>query len=133
MAPNNEQRGSIVSAALELAASGRSIFPVGRDKKPQLNNWPNKASTDLEQIRTWFYKAYPSNIGLVTGEVSGVFVLDVDGAVGLANLSELENRHGVLPRDCVGAHIMAVTAIWSTIPVFCFVITMARKAGRLIP
>ena len=80
MAPNNERHGSIISAALELAASNRPIFPVGRDKKPQLNNWPNKATTDQEQVRAWFDKAYPANIGLVTGDASGVFVLDVDGS-----------------------------------------------------
>jgi Bifunctional DNA primase/polymerase, N-terminal len=41
---------------------------------------------------------YPYNIGIRTGIISGVFVLDIDGSNGAFSLADLERKHGPLPR-----------------------------------
>jgi hypothetical protein len=40
----------------------------------------------LEQVRRWFDKKPYANIGIVTGEVSGIVVVDADGEAGVAEL-----------------------------------------------
>ena len=61
------------------------------------NDWPNRATTGPNIIRSW-YKHFPqSNIGIVTGQRTGLIVLDVDGPDGEATLTTLEAKHGPLP------------------------------------
>lgn len=102
-----------VEVALALAARGARVMPVGADKRPILADWPNVASADPAQIVAWEMRgARGWNFAVVTGRVSGVFVLDIDGARGAASLSDLEARLGPLPdtvrvrsgREGVGAH-----------------------------
>lgn len=69
----------ILIAALALAEQGFSIIPVGQDKKP-LIKWERyqaeRATPD--QIQEWS-KQFPNvNIGIVTGAISGIVVLDFD-------------------------------------------------------
>ncbi|HEY7202430.1 MAG TPA: bifunctional DNA primase/polymerase [Candidatus Dormibacteraeota bacterium] len=53
-----------------------------------------QASTDRRVIARW-WATYPrANVGLRTGAVSGLVVLDVDGRTGEASLRELVARHG---------------------------------------
>jgi archaellum biogenesis ATPase FlaH len=56
-----------------------SIIPVGRDKRP-LINWKEfqtrKATVD--EIKEWFKKWPDANIGIVTGKVSDIAVVDVE-------------------------------------------------------
>lgn len=56
-----------------------SLIPVGVDKKP-LIEW-KKYQTEkpsLEQLKEWFDKPSPPNIGIVTGKISGITVVDVE-------------------------------------------------------
>jgi Bifunctional DNA primase/polymerase, N-terminal len=43
----------------------------------------------IEQVRRWFDEKPYANVGIVTGEVSGIVVVDADGQAGVA---ELERR-----------------------------------------
>lgn len=55
-------------------------MPVGADKKPLLASWKQyqtKAATP-EQIEEWWEKWPDANIGIITGAVSGISVIDVD-------------------------------------------------------
>lgn len=67
------------------------------------------ASSDSEQIREWFTNT-SYNLGLATGWVSGIFVLDRDDRDGGAtSLQALEAQYGVLPQTLTqttgnGAH-----------------------------
>ncbi len=88
--------GELVKAALEYATLGWSVFPCNANKAPHTAHGLKDASTDADQIRTW-WKLWPSAmIGLATGRVSGVVVLDVDldpskcidGSASLARLME---------------------------------------------
>jgi hypothetical protein len=40
-----------LTVALSLAAAGLPVFPAGRDKRPLLVGWQERASTEEEQIR----------------------------------------------------------------------------------
>src|SRR4051812_46967261 len=95
---------SKAETALQLASQGLHIFPVYgiRDKglcecgnetcknpgkHPRLPNGLKGATTIEGTIRAW-WEAYPeANIGVVTGEASGIIVLDVDGAEGRESLN----------------------------------------------
>lgn len=47
-----------------------------------------------DEIRSWFSQRFEPNIAMVTGKISNRFVVDIDGAEGLAAIG----KHGVLPR-----------------------------------
>lgn len=66
--------------AFALAVNGYSVMPVGLDKKPLLRSWKeyqSKRPTD-EQITAWWKQFPEANIGIVTGKVSGITVVDLD-------------------------------------------------------
>jgi hypothetical protein len=85
------------TAALKLARKGLRIFPcVERGKEPAIADNLKRATTDPNTLSGW-WRTRNFNIGLATGEGSGVWVLDVDGEEGEATLRELEAAHGALP------------------------------------
>lgn len=57
------------------------IHPLN-GKVPILKNWQNNASTDSDIVLKWFTKWPKANVGIVTGLVSNLLVLDVDGLEG---------------------------------------------------
>jgi Bifunctional DNA primase/polymerase, N-terminal/Primase C terminal 1 (PriCT-1) len=67
-------------------------------KHPLILRWPENASMASNMIAVW-WKRWPSaNVGLVTGALSGVVVLDVDPRHGgHYSLEQLERKHGDLP------------------------------------
>jgi len=88
----------MLEAALSYAAHGWRVFPVEpRGKKPLIKDWPKKATTDARKINEWWTKWPDANIGVATGEGSGLFVLDVDGEEGSNSLIALEAEIGPLP------------------------------------
>ncbi len=72
------QREAICHQAMELARAGKRILPVGRDKRPLVKDWTQSASSDVKQVKEWWGKLPDANIGLVTGETNGFFVVDLD-------------------------------------------------------
>ena len=103
----------MMQAALDLAAlAGVAVFPTGPTCKPgslpklKLVDGEPKGiacydgSKDPDTIRAWWTRYPDANISVSTGELSGVFVLDVDakdGFDGFADLERLQNEHGALP------------------------------------
>jgi putative DNA primase/helicase len=81
-------------AALVLASVGLPVFPLARGgKMPAIpkregGNGYHDATTDLDQIAGWWSRRPGSNVGLPTGEASGVLVLDVDNEEGRESLAE---------------------------------------------
>lgn len=65
--------------ALKYHKHGFSVIPVSRNKIP-LVNWKDYQDkrADEVQIREWFDKPEPPNIGIVTGKISGITVVDVE-------------------------------------------------------
>jgi putative DNA primase/helicase len=106
--------------ALSYAEEGLAVFPTqwieegqcscgnldcsSPGKHPILGGGFKIASKDAETIKAW-WDAYPSaNVAIATGEVSGVFVIDVDvdnGKVGAASLEALESEVGSLPKGAI--------------------------------
>jgi hypothetical protein len=82
-------------SALKIASKGIPIFPcLPGGKKPLIKDWPNRATTDPKEIREWWARWPDANIGIPTGERSGLLVLDVDN---FTSLETLEAEHGQLP------------------------------------
>ncbi|WP_269858757.1 bifunctional DNA primase/polymerase [Streptomyces sp. RPT161] len=68
-------------------------------KHPRYNSWTEEASTDWAVIAGWWRNEPNANIGIATGEASGIFVLDIDpDSGGLDSLRALEAEHGPLPK-----------------------------------
>ena len=89
----------ILERALSYAELGLAIFPVhgitangyctcgdpecvNAGKHPRNGRGCLEATVNVTTIRGWFSRWPDSNIGLATGEISGVVVLDVDGSEG---------------------------------------------------
>ena len=73
--------------ALDYLERGFSVIPVGKDKKPAID-WKKFQSerANQKQIETWFYKSSSYNIGIVTGNISGIVVVDVEAGGSVENL-----------------------------------------------
>jgi hypothetical protein len=84
-------------AALKLAGKGFRVFPcVERGKEPAVADNLKRATTDPNIISGW-WRSRDFNIGIATGEGSGIWVLDVDGEEGEQTLRQLEAADGALP------------------------------------
>lgn len=105
----------ILIAAETYVAMGWAVFPLhtideaGRctcgvhacadaGKHPRVQRGVKEASKDLAQVQAWFGpSAPPSNIGLATGAISGLTILDVDigeGKFGAESWAEAIAEHG---------------------------------------
>jgi putative DNA primase/helicase len=75
---------SLLSAALDYAEHGIPVFPCNptpekpNAKRPLTEKGFEDASTDPEQIRTWWKRWPKALIGAPTGARLGAFVLDLD-------------------------------------------------------
>ena len=69
----------ILEAALKYVEIGYSVIPISQDKRP-LIKWESfqKTRADEGQIREWASKFPSMNIGIVTGSISGLTVVDCD-------------------------------------------------------
>lgn len=91
---------SFVVEALQYAGFRWSVIPMrARDKRP-LIKWQqyqqHLASED--EIREWYQRWPNANIGIVTGMVSGLVVLDIDPRHdGDSSLEQWQIEHGPLP------------------------------------
>lgn len=102
------------TAAVYADALGWAILPlhsIARDgrctcgrsdcasigKHPLLPNGVKGASKDIDVIFRWWDRWPRANIGVATGSISGLFVLDVDGEEGEDTLRQLEAQYGELP------------------------------------
>ena len=66
-------------AAREFAAAGVPVFPCAPGgKRPVTENGFHDATTEARQVDVWWRARPGANIGMPTGEVSGVVVVDVD-------------------------------------------------------
>ena len=100
----------MLDAALAYAALGWAVFPLAPGTKRPLiaGGGGFKAATrDAEQIRRWWTETPDANIGVATGKVSGISVVDVDikpreDKHGDETLRELTDKHGSLRRRDAG-------------------------------
>jgi hypothetical protein len=75
------------------------VFPCKLDKKPHTAHGFKEATTNPELIKNWWRAYRTASIGIATGPVSGIFVIDIDNRHdGEASMRRLERQHGELPR-----------------------------------
>src|SRR6267378_4207281 len=102
-----------LESVLALASKGWRLFPqhsvvngecTCKDstcehvaKHPTIRGWQNKATGATAQLTEWWTASPSANIGVKTGRVSGLMVLDVDGDAGVESLIKLEDKYGALP------------------------------------
>jgi hypothetical protein len=77
-------------AALDYAEKGLSVIPVRPDKTPYIK-WTEyqKCCATAEEIRAWFKKWPNALIGIITGKISGLFVIDCDNEEAYQRIQEL--------------------------------------------
>lgn len=109
------QQEDIYKQAVEYVTMGWYVFPLhsvdenlhctcgnptcgDAGKHPRVARGLKEASRDLAKVEEWFGKdAPPANIGVVTGEISGITVLDIDvgeGKFGAESWAEAIKDHG---------------------------------------
>ena len=86
-------------AALRYAQVGMAVFPIFPGKKTPLTEHGFKDATkDPATIGEWWAKWPDANVGIATGAVSGIFVVDVDPRhSGNDTIYELQPKFGKLP------------------------------------
>jgi len=83
-------QSKILEATLKYADRGFSVIPIRSDKKP-FTKWEQyqKRRSTAEEIRQWWDKWPSAMIGIVTGEVSEVLVIDCDNENAYRKFQEL--------------------------------------------
>jgi hypothetical protein len=68
-----------------LASKGWKLFPQhSGTKQPTIRKgWNTKATDSTKQLTEWWTASPDANIGVKTGKVSNIIVLDVDGDAGV--------------------------------------------------
>lgn len=96
----------MLEAALACAVRGWPAFPCVPGKKtPLTEHGFLDATTDPEVIRDWWRKWPDANIGIATGVLSGLAVLDFDvkhAQPGATTYNELQAEHGKVKTRMVG-------------------------------
>lgn len=112
---------TVLDEAHYYAARAWRVVPIlPGQKRPALDAWVERATVDHELIDDWWRKNPTHGVGIVTGELSGLFVLDIDPEHGGDDtLADLEHTHGALP-DTIetitgsgGRHILFAWPGWN--------------------
>lgn len=94
---------TLKESALAYANMGFAVFPLlPRDKRPATKTGCKAATTDKQQIESWWNSKPDCNIGIATGRTSGLVVIDLDvdedkGINGYDTLREWQRDNGKLP------------------------------------
>lgn len=86
------------AAAYACSRFGWRVFPLRADTgTPVFTAWPERATTDVDQIQEWWTGNYARcGVGIATGPESGIWVLDIDvkDADGFSSLRDLTRANG---------------------------------------
>lgn len=87
-------------AAAQLAAEGMPVFPCVPDgKRPLVEHGFHEATTDARQVASWWRRWPGANLGVPTGQESGLEVVDVDQKPAGSGFDAFERarRTGLVP------------------------------------
>ncbi len=80
---------TLLGQALALAAAGLAVFPLGPTRVPLRDSHGHlDASKDSADVRRLFAAPAAANIGVATGEISGIDILDTDPRNGAGDWSD---------------------------------------------
>lgn len=89
---NNSNRKWDSSNFLKLAREYRQLgwCPIPLDGKKPRNKWKRyqEQQSTIDQCKIWWREGQKANIGIVTGAISNLAVVDVDGPEGMASLKQ---------------------------------------------
>ncbi|MEM1132751.1 MAG: phage/plasmid primase, P4 family [Pseudomonadota bacterium] len=90
---------SFASAAIDYAKRGLPVVALRpRSKIPATRHGKNDATTNVEQIESWYEEDGSRNVGILTGEQSRLIVVDIDPRNdGDTSFERLERTFGKLP------------------------------------
>jgi hypothetical protein len=97
----------MLNHALKYLAMGWSVIPISAKGKEPLIPWKefqNRKATEAE-VRSWFVRNPDANIGIVTGTVSQICVVDLDGPEGIAEAKRLGISSSVVSLTGTGKHL----------------------------
>jgi len=82
---------NLLEAALKYREESRSVILVSESKKP-LVRWDSyrREKASPEQIKSWWQKWPGAGIGIITGAISGLTVIDIDSEDGLSAIEDLK-------------------------------------------
>jgi putative DNA primase/helicase len=92
----------------DLWARGWSLIPLKpRDKSPAIPSWTayQHRPASYDQLETWFAPPRGWNVGVVTGRVSGIFVIDCDSPDALQWAEEHLPPCDLRVRTAKGVHL----------------------------
>ncbi len=77
------QGNPILEEALVYIKDGKSVIPVGKNKRPLIGwkEFHTRIATE-EEVRGWFEQWPDAQLGLVTGAISGLAVVDIEKEFG---------------------------------------------------
>jgi len=106
----------MIERALAYIEAGWAVFPlIPNSKRPMTKNGFKDASKAREDVRRWWTEQPDANIGISTGEPSGLVVVDVDVKNGAKGMESLASLSGIDPTLTVktpsgGLHLYYLTA-----------------------
>lgn len=112
---------ALLDAALAYASRGWAVFPLKKDKKPLTDHGFKDATTDAEQVKSWWTEHPYANVGLPTGIAFDVVDIEAEH---IERFEAMCTEHGVDLEDFPrarsgrgGLHIyVAPTGLGSPIP-----------------
>ncbi len=125
---------ALLAGALDAASKGWSVIPAAGitaegtcdcwrgqrchspGKHPRHRNWQRwtQERADATQIRAWWARSPRANVAVVTGAISGLTVIDVDGDVGRESWRRSpwcppsDAAHGLVAVTAAGFHVYYV-------------------------
>lgn len=88
----------MLERALAYAELGWAVFPlIPNSKRPLTHNGFKDASKDAEAVKHWWTEHPTANIGIATGVISDLVVVDVDVKNGARGIESLDSIKGMTP------------------------------------
>jgi hypothetical protein len=81
----------VIDQAVTYLKRGMSVIPLKpQDKRPLLSSWKDyqRKQMGIGDLKGFWKETPEANIGIITGAISGITVVDVDGDDGATALKE---------------------------------------------
>ena len=87
-----KRSGGFAKLAQPFVGRGIAVFPVNERKEPLTKHGFKDAKTDRRQIKEWAREFPKANIGIPTGQASGIVVVDLDVKNGIDGIANFKKR-----------------------------------------